>query len=106
MTRRIRLRSFAVIAVRLGDGSVVYAFGASVVARNDRGAPDAYWQGQAERALRETADAQAALLSLPGALLIHAGDLSATGALNSAPVLTSTPSGDASRSTRRRSKRH
>ncbi len=61
------------IAVRLADGSMVYAFSAlAVVARNPSGAPDPYWQRAAEASVDDSGDVEDGLMALPGATLIHA----------------------------------
>lgn len=68
------------IAVRLEDGSTVYAFSRlSVIARTASGAPDPYWQRAAELSLRDTADLREGLMTLPGATLLHAGDVGVVG---------------------------
>ena len=64
------------IAVRLGDGSTVYGFTLnSVTARNASGVPDAYWQRAAEASVQESADLYHGLMALPGANLIHEGEV-------------------------------
>lgn len=66
------------IAVRLADGSTVYGFSLiSVAARNASGIPDAYWQRLAEASVQESADLYRGLMALPGANLIHEGQLGA-----------------------------
>lgn len=62
------------IAVRLPDGSTVYAFGESAaVARRPSGGPDDYWQRVAEDSIRGAGRADAGLMALPGAKLIYQG---------------------------------
>lgn len=80
-SRRIRGRvgqrspESRMIAVRLEDGTTIYAFGSfSVFARSATGAPDRYWQDVADSALASAGgDLKTALLSLPGAKLIQDG---------------------------------
>ena len=61
------------IAVRLADGSTVYAFGSySLVARRQAGGPDAFWQAAAEAAVADAGgDMYAGLIALPGATVIR-----------------------------------
>lgn len=63
------------IAVRLEDGTTVYAFGAmSVIARKASGDPDDFWQRGAEASLAQHGGAlYDGLMGLPGARLIHDG---------------------------------
>lgn len=65
------------IAVRLADGSTVYAFGSySLVARDKAGAPDQFWQTAAEASVEKAGgDLYAGLTALPGAKLIADGEV-------------------------------
>ncbi len=61
------------IAVRLADGSTVFAFGSySVVARNAAGGSDTFWQAAAAAAVADAGgDLYAGLSALPGARVIR-----------------------------------
>lgn len=64
------------IVVQLEDGTTIYAFGRfSVFARNAAGAPDRHWQSVAESLTGSDGDLRAALTELPGARLIHEGQV-------------------------------
>lgn len=64
-----------VIAVRLEDGTTVYAFGQfSVCARTAAGTPDRFWQRIAEKSVADAGgDLRVGLAGLPGAKLVHEG---------------------------------
>lgn len=61
------------IAVRVANGSTVFAFGAhSVVARTTGGSPDTFWQMAAEAAVADAGgNLYAGLVALPGAEVIR-----------------------------------